>query len=725
MEYADLKKALLKTGRQYDFDLIERAYKYAEVKHRGQLRKTGEPYIIHPLNVAILLVDLGLDDAAICAGLLHDVVEDTGTSLEQMTSDFGSEIAQLVDGVTKLGKIPFSDREQEQAENLRKMLLAMSRDIRVMIIKLCDRLHNMRTLASMTPQKQRDKSLETMEVYAPIAHRLGMGSIKEELEDLSLKYLDPIGYEEISNILKDMNSKNVAFFENVTNEIRQKLSENGITECEIQHRVKSVNGIYKKLIVNNRSLEEIYDIYAVRIIVNTVAECYNALGVVHDLYTPIPKRFKDYISTPKANNYQSLHTTVIAHNATAFEIQIRTFQMHHDAEFGIAAHWKYKVGISGHDTLDEKLEWVRNLLEVQKESDDATDILKDIKSDLLPEEVFVFTPKGDVINLPTGATVIDYAYAIHTQVGHRMMGAKVNGRIVPLNYVVNSSEVIEVITGPKDKGPSRDWLSIVQTSAARNKIRAWFKKEKKEENILEGRTILERECRREFNGITPVQFDKICAELAKRQKVKDTDELFAEIGYGGLTTDRIMPKARQEFDKLKKEENADHTAQIVAKAPKIVHAKSVDGVIIEGLDNCLIKFSRCCNPLPGDPIVGFITRGRGVSIHRADCRNVVNAQSTEEGRNRIVKARWDDGITEQFKASIGITCLDRTGLLADISGKLSNLHIPIYAIQTYSTTDRKAVMNLTLGVSGSEHLTATIEKLKKIKGVLEITRYNT
>ena len=721
MTFETLKTAIEKSGRPYDLALITRAYKFAEERHEGQFRRSGEPFIEHPINVAMLLLELGLDDDCIVAALLHDVVEDTQTPLDEIRSVFGAEVAELVDGVTKLGKIHFSSLEEEQAENLRKMLLAMSKDIRVMLIKLCDRMHNMRTMDSMPSQRQTDKSLETMEVYAPIAHRLGMSKFREELEDLSLKYLDPDAYAEISQLLVDMQEKNGDFIKTVTGEIREKLQQNGIEKAEIQSRIKSVYGIYRKIYVQDRSIEEIYDIYAIRILVDTIAECYNALGAVHDLYRPIPKRFKDYISTPKSNMYQSLHTTVIARNATPFEIQIRTFEMHHAAEFGIAAHWKYKAGLTGKDSMDERLEWVRQLLESQKESGDATDILSSIKSDLLPEEVFVFTPKGDVIDLPAGATVIDFAYAIHSAVGNRMVGAKVNGRIVPINYQVNSSEVIEILTSnSKDKGPARDWLNIAKTSEAKNKIRSWFKKERKEENIAEGKQQFEKELRREQIQIPADQMDAFLNDLVRRQKVNTVEELYAEIGYGGLPLSRIMPKVREMYDKLKKPAAPVPIVQEV----KISRAKAVDGVIIEGLDSCLVKFSRCCNPLPGDEIVGFVTRGHGVSIHRKDCRNVAIAMESEEGRARLVRTEWDVSAQEQFRSTIVINCMDRTGLIADISGKLSAMHIPIYALSTGSTPERKFSITTTIGVSGREHLDSVIEKLRKVKSVLDIQRIN-
>ncbi len=723
--YLDLAAALEQSGRNYDTEVIRKAYDFADRRHQGQLRRSGEPYILHPAAVAELVVGLGLDNACVCAALLHDVVEDTDTELSEIKSLFGEEVAELVNGVTKLTRLNFSSMEEEQAENLRKMLLAMSKDVRVMIIKLCDRLHNMRTLEYMSAQKQRDKARETMEIYAPIAHRLGMSSFKEELEDLALKYLDPVAYDEIVKTLEDMDSRNGDFMKGITAEIKDRLARNGIEKAEIQSRKKSVYGIYRKLYVQSRSLEEIYDIYAIRILVDTVAECYNALGVVHDLYTPIPKRFKDYISTPKQNMYRSLHTTVIARNATPFEIQIRTFEMHHDAEYGVAAHWKYKAGLSGRDTMDDKLEWVRQLLESQRDSDDSMDILRSIKSDLLPEEVFVFTPKGDVIDLPAGATVIDFAYAIHSAVGNRMTGAKVNGRIVPITYKVNSSEVIEIITGPKDKGPSRDWLNIVQTSEARSKIRAWFKKERREENTAVGKAMFEKELRKELIHIPDDMYDDFLDELVRRQKLNTPEEMYAEIGYGGLTMARLMPKIREQYDRIRRQAEEEEAASMpIVKEPevRITRSKAVDGVIIEGLDSCLVKFSKCCNPLPGDEIVGFVTRGHGVSIHKANCRSVAAAMLTEEGRNRIVKASWDSSIKEQFHATVNIVCQDRTGLIADLSGRLSSSRIPIFGMNTSMLQDGRYLITLSIGVNGSEHLKSVLDKLSKVKGVVEIRR---
>ncbi|MEG0832477.1 MAG: bifunctional (p)ppGpp synthetase/guanosine-3',5'-bis(diphosphate) 3'-pyrophosphohydrolase [Oscillospiraceae bacterium] len=716
ISYGDLCAQIEKSGRQYDMALIEKAYLLAEKSHKDQLRESGEPYIMHPLNVALLLIELGLDSESVCAALLHDVVEDTEVKIEQIEKDFGEDIAMLVDGVTKLGNIPFSSVEEQQAENIRKMLLAMSRDIRVMLVKLCDRMHNMRTLDARPAQKQRDVSLETMEVYAPIAHRLGMSNFKEELEDLALKYLDPVGYDDIINTLKE-NDKDESFVENIAKNIEQRIKENGIECAEIQNRVKSVYGIYRKMFIQNRSFEAIYDIYAVRVIVRNVTECYNVLGILHDMYRPIPNRFKDYISTPKPNMYQSLHTTVIGKEGIPFEVQIRTFDMHQTAEYGIAAHWKYKAGISGKDKLDERLEWVRQLLESQKESEDAVDILRNIKSDLLPEEVYVFTPKGDVINLPVGATVIDFAYAIHSAVGHRMTGAKVNGKIVPLTYTVKTGEIVEILAGARDKGPSRDWLTIVKTSEAKNKIRGWFKRERRDENVVEGKRAFERELRRYLISVLPEDYEEFLDEIVKRQKMNTVEELYAAIGYGGLLMSRLMPKIKEQYEKLIKKRNPVETFEV-----PISKHKSSGGVIVEGLDNCLVKFAHCCNPLPGDGIVGFITRGHGVSIHKSDCMNVTAAKFLDENSLRWINVTWADDVRDSFKSILEISCVDRTGLLADISTLLSAMHIPIYSVTTHFDGNGYVTLGITIGVNGKEHLDTVVSRLRKIKDIEDIVR---
>ncbi|MEG3073802.1 MAG: bifunctional (p)ppGpp synthetase/guanosine-3',5'-bis(diphosphate) 3'-pyrophosphohydrolase [Ruthenibacterium sp.] len=715
MTYAQLRQMLVDSGRPYDMEKIDKAYQLACDSHKGQVRLSGESYVSHPVAVACLLLDLGLDTDSLCAALLHDVVEDTDTSLATIQTMFGSDVPLLVDGVTKLGRIRFSSVEEQQAENLRKMLLAMSRDVRVMLIKLCDRLHNMRTGDAWPEQKRRDKALETMEVYAPIAHRLGMSNIKEELEDRSLQYLDPIGYEEIISYLAQ-NGGADSFISGIADQIKERLTENGMAEATIKKRIKGAYGIYRKMYVQNRTFEEIYDVYAVRIILNTVGECYNALGVIHDMYHPIPSRFKDYISTPKPNMYQSLHTTVIGHDGIPFEVQIRTWEMDQTAEYGVAAHWKYKAGVNGTDKMDDRIAWVRQLLESQRESEDAGDLLRDIKSELLPEEVFAFTPRGDVINLPTGATAIDFAYAIHSAVGNRMVGAKVNGRIVPIDHKVITGEIIEVLTGPKDKGPSRDWLNLVATSEAKNKIRNWFKKERKEENITEGKAALDKEMRRNLINIPDDKYNDFMMEMARRQRLNTPEELYAALGYGGLQLSRLMIKIKDEYTKAIKEQ-----APLAVLDVPIKKQKSSEGVIVEGIDNCLVKFAKCCNPVPGDDIIGFVTRGFGVSIHKRDCANV-RAGVDGEDAPRWVRAFWADSVKESFKSTLEIFAMDRAGLTADIAILIAEMRLPCYALNARQMADGRATMRITIGVNNTEHLNTVIAKLRRIKNVTSITR---
>ena len=716
MTYEDLKKAVADTGRPYDIQMLDKAYALADKAHAGQNRRSGEPYICHPLNVALLLVELGMDTESLAAALMHDVVEDTHVRLDEISASFGPDVARLVDGVTKLTKIQFSSVEEQQAENLRKMLLAMSQDVRVMIIKLCDRLHNMRTGDAWPEQKRRDKALETMEVYASIAHRLGISNINEELEDRSLRYLDPVGYQEIQDLLAGSGGE--AFVTGVASVIEERLAENGMPNAVMKSRVKSVYGVYRKMFIQDRDFEEIYDVYAVRIILDTVAECYNALGVIHDMYHPIPNRFKDYISTPKPNMYQSLHTTVIGHEGIPFEVQIRTKEMDQMAEYGVAAHWKYKAGVQGSDKLDERLAWVRQLLESQRESDDAGSLLQDIKGDLLPEEVFAFTPKGDVINLPAGATAIDFAYAIHSAVGNRMMGAKVNGRIVPIDHKVATGEIIEVITGPADKGPSRDWLKIVTTSEARNKIRNWFKKERKEENIQQGREALEKEMRRNLVNIPDDQWDGFMAEIARRQRLNTAEEMYAALGYGGLQLSRLMGKIKDEYAKMRA---AQPRPAVLGDIPLRQH-KGTDGVVVEGIDNCLVKFAKCCSPLPGDEIVGFITRGFGVSIHKKDCENAQASMANPENRERWVNAHWEEQVQENYKATLEMVAMDRDGLVGDVAVALGELRVPIYALTARSADNGRASMSATLGISSTEHLNSVVAKLRKVKDMITVTR---
>ena len=713
--YDKLTEAIQASGRAYNTEMIEKAYRMANEAHKDARRRSGEPYICHPLAVARLVLDLGMDTESIAAALLHDVVEDTPITIEEVKAAFGAEVALLVDGVTKLTKIQFSSIEEQQAENLRKMLLAMSQDVRVMIIKLCDRLHNMRTGDAWPEQKRRDKARETMEVYAPIANRLGILNIKEELEDRSLHYLDPVGYEEISRLLSERSGEE--FLAGVSALIEKRLEESGIHGATMKRRVKSIYGIYRKMFVQNKSFDEIYDVYAVRIILDTITECYSALGLIHDMYHPLPNRFKDYISTPKPNGYQSLHTTVIGHEGIPFEVQIRTRQMDEQAEYGVAAHWKYKEGLGGHDKLDDRLAWVRQLLENQRVSEDSGNLLHDLKSDLLPEEVFAFTPKGDVINLPAGATCIDFAYAIHSAVGNRMVGCKVNNRMVPIDHVVATGEIIEVILGPADKGPSRDWLKIVKTSEAKSKIRNWFKKMRRDENIAEGRDALARELRREGILIPDDKLDEFVGGCCRRMRQNSAEDLYAAIGYGGITIANCMPKFKEEYQKLKAAEAP------APELPKVDLRKvhSTDGVVVEGFDNTPIKFAKCCNPLPGDPIVGFITRGFGVSIHKASCTNAVSSMKDPANAPRWVKAYWADSVKESYKAGLEILALDRNDLLKDVLNALSDMRVPIYNMNARQV-ENYGIVNLTIGINNTEHVDRVVARLGKIRDVLKVTR---
>ena len=711
-----LVEAIHASGKAYNMEMIEKAYNLANEAHKGVCRRSGEPYICHPLAVARLVLDLGMDTESIAAALLHDVVEDTPTTLDDLKAAFGEEVALLVDGVTKLTKIQFSNIEELQAENLRKMLLAMSRDVRVMIIKLCDRLHNMRTGDAWPEQKRRDKARETMEVYAPIANRLGILNVKEELEDRSLHYLDPVGYNEISKMLSERAGEE--FLAGVSGVIERRLEESGIEGATIKRRVKSIYGIYRKTIMQNKSFDEIYDIYAVRIILDTLAECYSTLGLIHDMYHPLPNRFKDYISTPKPNGYQSLHTTVIGHEGIPFEVQIRTRKMDEQAEYGVAAHWKYKEGLDGHDKLDERLAWVSQLLENQRVSEDSGNLLHDLKSDLLPEEVFAFTPKGDVINLPAGATCIDFAYAIHSAVGNRMVGCKVNNRMVPIDHIVSTGEIIEVILGPADKGPSRDWLKIVRTSEAKSKIRNWFKKMRREENIQEGRDTLARELRREMIFIPDDELDEFIGSCCRRLRQNNAEELYAAIGYGGITIANCLPKLKEEWQKRKSEE--DKSEQLAKVDLSRVHA--TDGVVVEGFDNTPIKFAKCCSPLPGDPIVGFITRGFGVSIHKQSCVNAIASMKDPTNAPRWVKAYWADSVKDSYKAGLEIVALDRNELLRDVLSALADIRVPIYTMNARQVENNCAVVSLTIGINNTEHLNRVVARLSKIKDVLKVTR---
>ena len=720
--FENLRNRIKAIHGEDELKVIDKAFRIANEYHGDQKRKSGEPYIIHPIAVCDILVDLGMDWQSLVAALLHDVVEDTPYTIEQLIDDFGEEVAILVDGVTKLGQVQINSseaKEEQQAENIRKMLLAMSKDIRVIIVKLADRVHNMRTLQFMPPQKQRDKALETLEIFAPISHRLGIRSVKEELEDRAIRFLDPVAYEGIEESLENSNESGKDFLENIKQKIGDRVHET-VPNAQISGRIKSVHGIYRKMYMQGKQFDEIYDIYAVRIIVDSVIDCYNCLGVIHDMYNPLPGRFKDYISTPKPNMYQSLHTTVIGKEGTPFEVQIRTWEMHRTAEFGIAAHWKYKLGVSGgKQSFDQRLQWIREMLETQQETGDARDLVSTIKTDLITDEVFVYTPKGDVINVPVGSTVIDFAYAIHSAVGNKMTGAKVDGRIVPIDYVIKTGEIVEILTSSQQgKGPSRDWLNIVKTNQAKSKIRSWFKKEKREENIIEGKAEIEREFRRNYIRLSDEDYQKFIKKLCERQRMDNVDDFYAAIGYGGLSVNRMMPYIKEEYQK-----NYDKSRQeIKVVTIKDNSKKKKDGVTVEGIDNCLIKFSQCCNPLPGDNIIGFITRGHGVSIHKRDCTNVPKDIINCAEPARWVNAYWNQNVKEEYKATLQLTCLSRVGLMAEVAMQVANMRVNITSISTHDMKDGRTIIELTVNVSGIDHLKNLIQRIEKVDGILSVER---
>lgn len=719
-QFSELKKKLSESFSQEDIAKIEKAFNIADEAHKQQKRRSGEPYIIHPLAVAVILADMGMDTDSICAALLHDVVEDTPTTAKEIRDIFGEEVEYLVEGVTKLGQIPFAaSKEEEQSENIRKMFLAMSRDIRVIIIKLADRVHNMRTLKFMPEEKQRYKARETLEIYAPLAHRLGIRAFKEELEDLAISFLDPVAYEEIGKTLERQVESRQSFLDNIKDEIFERVRQE-VPNVHIAGRIKSVHGIYRKTYMQNRTIDEIYDIYAVRLIVDSVYECYCCLGIIHDMFNPIPGRFKDYISTPKPNMYQSLHTTVIGKAGIPFEVQIRTWEMHHTAEYGIAAHWKYKLGVSGKVKFEERLSWIRQLLENQQDSDDVEDIVKTIKTDFIPEEVFAFTPKGDVISLPMGSCIIDFAYAIHSAVGNKMIGAKVDGRITTLDHKINNGEIIEILT-KNGKGPSRDWIKIAKTTQARSKIKSWFKKEKREENIAEGKAEIEREFKRNSISLPEKQMLEFLEKFAERQHCNGVDEFFAAIGYGGISLTKIIPRIKEDYLKIIKETQPE-LVQTEPNKPPVKRVKSAEGIIVEGIDNCLIKFSRCCDPLPGDEIIGFITRGHGVSIHTRRCSNVPKDITAAAEPERWINAYWDTKVQNSYRVTLAVTCMNRVGMLADTSAVIANMHVMIHSIFTKEGSDGRSTVYMTITVNGAEHLKSVCEKLKKVKGVLSTER---
>lgn len=715
-DYNDLIAQMKAQGGSFDYDLVTKAFEFCVRSHEGQKRWTNEAYYIHPYNVAKIIVSLGMDSQSIAASLLHDVVEDTEASVEQIKKEFGAEVALLVDGVTKIGRLYFSTKEQQQAESLRKMLIAMGKDIRVIIIKLADRLHNMRTIDAVPEQKQRDKSLETLEIYAPIAHRLGIRPVKEELEDLAIKHLDPIAYAEIEELLKVRKQQREQILQDIKTRIETRLAEEmpGI-EMKFQGRVKSIHGIYRKMYLQARDFDEIYDVYAIRIITDTVADCYNILGIMHDMFRPIPNRFKDYISTPKPNMYQSLHTTVISREGVPFEIQIRTFEMHHTAEFGIAAHWKYKEGITDNNKkMEDRLAWIRQILESQ----DASDIVRTIKVDLSQEDVFAVTPRGDVINLPVGSTVVDFAFAIHSAVGTKMVGAKADGKIVPINHEVKTGEVIEILTtNQAGHGPSRDWMNIAVTNQAKAKIRSWFKKERRTENIAAGKMDIERAFKRNGISFSDEEYDEYIAELAARHHFADADEFYAAIGYGGILISKILPRIKEDYNK-----RVAAAKPVTVPDVKPKHHHSSEGVVIEGIDNCLVKLAKCCAPLPGDEIIGFITRGHGVSVHKRDCVNVPKEISNCAEPDRWIAAHWDVAKNESFTSTLQISAIDREGILVDLMTIASNMRLAVHSVSARQQKGGNCIMILTISAESVEHLRSIISNIEKMKGVFNVER---
>lgn len=698
-------------------DIIYVAYRMAKAAHRNQFRKSGEPYIIHPVQIAYIAAELSMDNIAICAGLLHDVIEDTPYTYDDIVMLFGKSVAEIVDGVTKLKKIQYRDHQDEQVENLRKMFFAMSKDIRVVIIKLIDRLHNMRTLGFMPREKQLYIAKETLDVYAPLAHRLGISKIKSELEDLSLKYLDPVAYDEIADSINRKKSERENFVAEIIHTLEKRMEDNGIS-CEITGRAKHFYSIFRKMYAQNKTIDEIYDLFAVRVIVDTVAECYAVLGMVHEMYTPLPMRFKDYIAMPKPNMYQSLHTTVVGGDGTPFEIQIRTHEMHKVAQEGIAAHWKYKEGKSGADSMDKELEWVRKLMETQADIMDADVFMNSLKIDMFSDQVFAFTPQGKVIPLPNGSTAIDFAFAIHTQVGSKMVGAKANGKIVTNTYKLQNGDIIEILTSPQAKGPSRDWLKIVKTSLAKSKINQWLKHERRDENIVHGKDMLEKEAKR-----LNIPFSKLFREewlkpLYRKYNLNDIEDLYASIGYGGLSSQKVVMRLREEYIKEQKQNKPEQT-----RPTHTVRKKSNQtGIEVKGIDNCLVRLSKCCNPVPGDEIVGFITKGRGVSVHRADCPNIQPEVLSEEDKNRFIKVSWTGENKSSYVATLRVEAEDAPGMMMHVTTVLAELSLNCVSINARALKGGMSVMTFGVEIHGTEELQRAMTKISQLSGIIEVTR---
>ena len=723
--------SMLRTsGKNYDLEKIQKAYEYADKLHEGQFRNSGDPYISHPIAVAEIVASLGLDTDSICAAFLHDTVEDCPdkTNLGILRSLFGESVAMLVDGLTKLENINIQDKEEAQMENIRKMLLAMSKDIRVIFIKLCDRLHNMRTLSAKPEHKRRTTALETMNVYAPLAHRLGIQRIRQELENLALGYLDPIGYAEVNEDIEQKYGQNRDFLESVRKYISEKLEEYNI-RFTLEGRVKTVYSIYRKMFYQNKSFDEVYDFYALRIIVDNELECYTALGVIHELFKSVPGRFKDYISTPKPNMYQSLHTTVIGRAGVPFEVQIRTWEMHHIAEYGVAAHWKYKSGEQSKEEIDRKLSWIAKLIDTEDNAEDPDEFMHALKIDLFHDETFVFTPKGDVVSLPQGSTLIDFAYSIHSGVGNKMVGAKINGMIAPIDRIPETGDIVEILTSATSKGPSRDWLKIVRTSEARSKIRQWFKKEKRSENIQVGRSEVMKEITRYGHQLTDTEKSEIALNVARRIGMQELDDMYNTIGYGGMALSKIAAKLRDEHDRYVK--------QIEASRPTVVDASQVKtetrrhahtgGIIIDGEVGCAVKFAKCCNPLPGDDVIGFVTKGYGVSVHKRDCPNVLNSMKNEENRTRWKHAEWDldsdvNSNKALFESAIQIVAENHITLLAEITTALAEMKVSLLSIHTQKKSETTMLIHLTVGCKNVDHFNSILSRLRVIKNVDSVSR---
>ncbi len=730
MSINKLMDMLASAGRSYDMEKIRIAAEYAASLHEGQLRVSGEPYISHPIAVAEIAVGLGLDTNSICAALLHDTVEDCSdkTNLKEIEKRFGAEVAMLVDGLTKLVDLHIEDKEEAHIENLRKMLLAMSKDVRVIFIKLCDRLHNMRTLAVKSDPKRRSTALETMHVYAPLAHRLGIQKIKQELENLCISYLDPIGYDEVQTYIKEKYGESVNFIERVTKQVEDKLRENSIN-YQLKGRIKSAYSIYRKMYNQQKSFDQIYDFYAMRIIVDTELECYTALGLIHEMFKSVPGRFKDYISTPKPNMYRSLHTTVIGSDGIPFEVQIRTWEMHHIAEYGIAAHWKYKSGEKSGEDMDKKLEWISRLIETETDAKDPDEFLNALKTDLFQDETFVFTPKGDVLALPQGATVIDFAYSIHSGVGNSMIGAKINGMIVPIDSCPKTGDIVEILTSSASKGPSRDWLGIVKTSEARTKIRGWFKKEKRADNIVAGKDMVDAEFSRWKHSYTDNQRNEIVATVGQRIGFASADDLYNTLGYGGISMSKVAGKLHDEFEKTVAVVAPEPKQEIKAEDVKTSTPKTLKqggGIVVDGEHGCQVKFAKCCNPLPGDKVVGFITKGYGISIHKHDCPNYLVMANNPENADRLVPAQWESGTgtgsNDMYEAQLSVYVVDRLGIVADISVALSDMRVFLLQINTTRSGTDKSVINLKISCKNVDHYHSIVARLRSIDGVTDVTR---